>query len=165
MNKTLKAAEEMGIKPRMALIWRISYVREQINNLLDSATFFMEHEADYNNEFISLHWAKEDLKEVRKLLGKLKVLSEKVKDLSKEPDITDFMVETARAYPMDKLVEFQKNKALCPAHEDKTPSLYYDKKRNRAHCFACDKSWNPIDWLIEFDGMSFKEAVKQLNSL
>lgn len=76
--------------------------------------------------------------------------------------ITDEMLEIAKQYPIDKLIEFQGGKALCFNHEEKTPSMTIFK--NKAHCHgACGRSWSTIDVLMERDGLSFISAVKALN--
>jgi hypothetical protein len=81
-------------------------------------------------------------------------------------NITDDMIATAKAYPIEQLVEFDRaGKAMAWCHPDKAPSLSWHKKANRAHCFPCGKSFNPIDVLIARDGMNFISAVKYLYSL
>ena len=75
--------------------------------------------------------------------------------------ITDEMLEIAKQYPIDKLIEFQGGKALCFNHEEKTPSMTIFK--NKAHCHgACGRSWSTIDVLIERDNFKFVDAVKYL---
>ena len=76
--------------------------------------------------------------------------------------ITDAMIEQAREYPIDNLIEFDKGRATCFNHEDRRPSMTHNKKHNRAHCFVCGKSWDGIAVLQDRDGMRFAEAVKQL---
>jgi hypothetical protein len=77
--------------------------------------------------------------------------------------VTDELIKQARQYPIDQLVEFDRQgKAQAFCHKDKHPSLSWDKKRNRAHCFPCGKSFNPIDILTTRDGMSFQNAVRTL---
>ena len=76
--------------------------------------------------------------------------------------ITDEMIERARDVPIESLIEFVKGKALAWCHDDHSPSLSHHRKANRATCFPCGKSFNPIDVLIERDKMTFIEAVKYL---
>jgi len=76
--------------------------------------------------------------------------------------ITDDDIFRARAFPVEKLIWFVKGKAQAWCHEDRRPSLSWDKKHNAAHCFPCGKSFGPIDILMIRDGLSFKDAVKQL---
>lgn len=83
---------------------------------------------------------------------------------STKGNITDEMLEIAKQYPIDKLIEFQGGKALCFNHQEKTPSMTIFK--NKAHCHgACGRSWSVIDVCMERDDMTFVEAVKYLNSL
>ena len=75
--------------------------------------------------------------------------------------ITGEMVKKAREYPLEKLVEINRQKfTRCFAHNDKKPSAYC--KNNFVHCFVCSKSWDTIAILVERDGMSFREAVLKL---
>ena len=77
--------------------------------------------------------------------------------------ITDEMIETAREYPITKLLDFHKGRCEAFCHESDSFSMSYNRKVNKAHCFVCNKSFNPVDVLMERDGMSFIDAVKQLN--
>jgi DNA primase len=52
--------------------------------------------------------------------------------------------------------------ALCPFHEDKNPSLSVDPVKNVWHCFGCQKGGSSIDFVMEKEGLSFKEAVDLL---
>jgi len=53
---------------------------------------------------------------------------------------------------------------LCPFHEDRNPSLSVTNKTGKWlwHCFGCRKKGTVIDWIIEKDGKSFKEAYEYL---
>jgi len=51
---------------------------------------------------------------------------------------------------------------LCPFHEDKNPSLSVDPLKNVWHCFGCQKGGSSIDFVMEKEGLSFKEAVDLL---
>ena len=76
--------------------------------------------------------------------------------------ITDEQIAIAKEYPIDRLIEFTRGKAKAWCHDDKTPSLHHHRQANRAHCFPCRKSYNPIDVLMERDGMAFIDAVRAL---
>jgi DNA primase len=51
---------------------------------------------------------------------------------------------------------------LCPFHGEKSPSFSVSPTKQFYHCFGCGKNGNVISFLMEFQGMSFIEAVKDL---
>ena len=53
-------------------------------------------------------------------------------------------------------------KACCPFHDEKTPSFTVSPTKGFYHCFGCGAHGTPIDFLMEFDHMSFPEAVETL---
>jgi len=53
-------------------------------------------------------------------------------------------------------------KALCPFHEEKTPSFMVSPDRQTFHCFGCEKGGNVFTFLMEIEGVSFPEAVRSL---
>ena len=52
--------------------------------------------------------------------------------------------------------------ATCPWHQDRKPSLTVNPQRNRVHCFVCNRGADPIAWLEDRQGFSFREAVEEL---
>jgi len=76
--------------------------------------------------------------------------------------ITEDMIARAREYPVEELLEFKRGVAHCLWHNDTNASLSWDKKRNRVHCFPCDKDANSIDIIMAQDSCSFPVAVKKL---
>ena len=53
-------------------------------------------------------------------------------------------------------------KACCPFHEEKTPSFTVSQTKQFFHCFGCQKSGSAIGFLMEYEHMSFPEAVEDL---
>ncbi len=53
-------------------------------------------------------------------------------------------------------------KALCPFHQERTPSFVVSPERQIYHCFGCGKGGNVFQFLMEMDGVSFPEAVREL---
>lgn len=51
---------------------------------------------------------------------------------------------------------------LCPFHSEKTPSFSVSRGKQFYHCFGCGKSGNVITFLMEYEGMGFLDAVKEL---
>jgi DNA primase len=53
----------------------------------------------------------------------------------------------------------------CPFHDDKTPSLVVSPKTNLWHCLgACQTGGSVIDWVMRFEGVSFRRAVEMLRA-
>ncbi|MGV3570147.1 MAG: DNA primase [Ramlibacter sp.] len=51
---------------------------------------------------------------------------------------------------------------LCPFHAEKSPSFTVSPSKQFYHCFGCGKNGNALSFLIDYAGMSFPEAVKDL---
>ncbi len=50
----------------------------------------------------------------------------------------------------------------CPFHNEKTASFSVSRDRQMYHCFGCGVSGNVYTFLMEYENMSFVEAVKEL---
>ena len=53
-------------------------------------------------------------------------------------------------------------KALCPFHNEKTPSFTVSRDRQIFHCFGCGKGGDAISFLCEYEGLTFVEALRKL---
>lgn len=53
---------------------------------------------------------------------------------------------------------------LCPFHQEKTPSFNVNRERQIYHCFGCQRGGDAIAFLMEMEGLSFSEAVRDLAS-
>ncbi|MDD3726520.1 MAG: DNA primase, partial [Candidatus Ratteibacteria bacterium] len=51
-------------------------------------------------------------------------------------------------------------KALCPFHQEKTPSFIVNQEKQIFHCFGCGEGGNVIRFLMKIDNISFPEAVQ-----
>jgi DNA primase len=56
-------------------------------------------------------------------------------------------------------------KACCPFHDEKTPSFTVSPNKGFYHCFGCGAHGTAIGFLMEFDHMSFVEAIEALASM
>lgn len=50
----------------------------------------------------------------------------------------------------------------CPFHEEKTPSFSVNPTKGFYKCFGCGKGGNAFTFLMEMEGLSFPEAVKNV---
>jgi hypothetical protein len=74
--------------------------------------------------------------------------------------ITPDMIERAKEYPIDTLIDTRTGFALCLYHSDRKPSMYV--KNNFAHCFSCGKTADTIDVYRKLYGATFPDAVRAL---
>lgn len=51
---------------------------------------------------------------------------------------------------------------LCPFHKEKSPSFKVDTERRNYKCFGCGAGGSAYKWLMEVEGLSFREAVERL---
>lgn len=80
----------------------------------------------------------------------------------KKADITPEMIERAREYQLENILDVDKNgRALCVVHEDSRPSM--DCRGNWAYCYACGYHGDAIDVYMKKLGCGFKEAVTALS--
>lgn len=52
--------------------------------------------------------------------------------------------------------------ACCPFHGESTPSFSVNARKGFYHCFGCQAHGDQIDWLVNFLGMPWNEAVARL---
>ena len=55
-----------------------------------------------------------------------------------------------------------KNKALCPFHDDHSPSFSVQPDKQIYKCFSCGESGNVITFVQKYNGITFIEALKLL---
>lgn len=69
------------------------------------------------------------------------------------------LVELIREYIQVKAVgaNFQ---ALCPFHQEKTPSFIISPDKQIWRCFGCGKGGDLFDFIMEIEGLEFKEALE-----
>jgi DNA primase len=80
-----------------------------------------------------------------------------IQDLLNRVDIVDVV---------GRYVQLKKGGAnfmgLCPFHNEKSPSFTVSPTKQFYHCFGCGAHGTAINFLIEYSGLGFVEAVKDL---
>lgn len=55
--------------------------------------------------------------------------------------------------------------ACCPFHNEKSPSFSVSQNKQFYHCFGCGAHGNAIDFVMQYDHLSFPEAIENLAKL
>ncbi len=87
---------------------------------------------------------------------------------SRIPDTT--IDEVARRVDIVELVgryvtlerKGQRYMGLCPFHSEKTPSFSVDPEAGLYYCFGCQRGGGVYKFVMDMEGLSFPEAVRQL---
>lgn len=148
-------AAEMGVPVKEAIFYRLRYVREQMLAECEHREY-PDPVTEAVSEALSLNRFCELAHEQRRLALALKPHPQRA------DQITDEMVELARSYPIDQLVDFQRGKSRAWCHEDANPSLYLARRINKAACPVCCRYFDSIAVLVDRDGLTFPEAVRRL---
>jgi DNA primase len=53
-------------------------------------------------------------------------------------------------------------RALCPFHQEKTPSFYVNPDKQTFYCFGCQRGGSIIQFVEEYEHLDFPEAVRRL---
>lgn len=54
------------------------------------------------------------------------------------------------------------HKALCPFHDEKTPSFTVSGQKQFYHCFGCGAHGTAVGFLMQHDGLDFPSAIEEL---
>ena len=56
----------------------------------------------------------------------------------------------------------REHSGLCPFHNEKTPSFTLNEEKGFYHCFGCGAHGSAIDFVMNIEGLGFREAVERL---
>ena len=60
-------------------------------------------------------------------------------------------------------IEFKRNKAICPFHNDKIPSLAIHKQKQIFKCFVCEVAGDSITFVAKLFNLSNIDAAKKID--
>ncbi|MGF6147180.1 DNA primase [Kingella potus] len=83
--------------------------------------------------------------------------SDFIEDLLAKVDIVDIIDEQV---PLKK--SGANYMACCPFHKEKTPSFSVSPSKQFYHCFSCGAHGSAVGFVMEYQGLSFPEAVQYL---
>ncbi|MDI6765652.1 MAG: DNA primase [Bacteroidota bacterium] len=87
----------------------------------------------------------------------MRIPTEKIEEIRNATDIVDLI---GSFIPLKK--RGKNYVGLCPFHTEKTPSFNVSPERQMYHCFGCGTGGNAITFLMEYEKVSFVEAVRSL---
>jgi hypothetical protein len=83
--------------------------------------------------------------------------------------VNNDLIESAREVPIENVLNgpFRRSgktlKALCPFHQERTPSFVIYTQNNHAHCFGCGIKGGVIDMYMLLNSCTFREAIFALS--
>jgi DNA primase len=80
-----------------------------------------------------------------------------LEEIKEKIDIVDFIKSYLSLQPAGKNF-----KALCPFHQEKTPSFIVSPDRKIWHCFGCNAGGDVIKFLMLYENLEFYEALRVL---
>jgi DNA primase len=87
----------------------------------------------------------------------MRIPPEKIEEIRSANDIVDVISQHVRLKKRGKSYV-----GLCPFHQEKTPSFTVSSEKQVYHCFGCSKGGNVITFVMEYEKVSFTEAVRSL---
>ncbi|HEX8947736.1 MAG TPA: DNA primase [Dissulfurispiraceae bacterium] len=80
-----------------------------------------------------------------------------IEEIKSRLDIVDLVAEH-----VDLKRAGQNYKGLCPFHSEKTPSFMVNPSKQIFHCFGCNKGGDIFAFVMEYESMTFQEALSHL---
>ncbi len=87
----------------------------------------------------------------------MRIPEEKIDQIQKSNDIIEIIGEYVQLKKQGR-----NHFGLCPFHSEKTPSFSVSADKQIFRCFGCGKGGNVISFLMEVEGFTFIEAIKNL---
>ncbi|EAK7327905.1 TPA: DNA primase [Campylobacter jejuni] len=88
------------------------------------------------------------------------ITKESIENLSQRLNIVDII---------ENYIEVKKQGSsfvcICPFHADKNPSMYINPTKGFYHCFACKAGGDAFKFVMDYEKLSFADAVEKVASL
>ena len=115
-------------------------------------------------QFVRISADQEDLKTLKRLRSLNALMRPKTYEGFSVEQAKEIKIQDVHAF--GKIRTFGKKiKALCPFHEEKTPSFYIFTDTNSFHCFGCQTGGDVIKFVQVLHKLSFKDALEFLRKL
>lgn len=163
-DQIVKAADEMGVNRQYALNCRVTYLKSELVLMGNAYTDMVFSALDEPAQDFAL--LDGNMAMIRKRIDNTKreldILRRRMRGKVSENEVTDEMIERARRYPVELLVEFKRGKTRAWCHDDRNPSAFHGTRTNTVQCPVCAKSFDSIAVLMQRDVLTFHEAVRRL---
>ena len=85
---------------------------------------------------------------------------EMLQQITENVDLIEYASQT-----MDLVKRGDNYFTCCPKHIDNTPSLSFNPEKNLFYCFSCGRAGGIIQFLKEYEGLSFQDAIDKAMKL
>ena len=93
------------------------------------------------------------------LFGPLRFSGDFLRDLRNRVVMAEYARDRLKMKIKRSGYEFR---CLCPFHNEKTPSLFFNDRKSFFHCFGCGAHGDAIGFVMRSENVSFVEAVRKL---
>ena len=86
-----------------------------------------------------------------------RISQEKIAEIKNSVDIVDVISQYVSLTPKGKNYF-----GVCPFHDDNNPSMSVSREKNIYKCFSCGATGSVFKFVMDYEKISFKEAVKKI---
>ena len=72
------------------------------------------------------------------------------------------IVDVLKHYNLEMKKSGSNYMCRCPFHSERTPSFSISPSKNICKCFSCGKGGDPVQFVMDYEGMDYREAVIKL---